>query len=97
MGDIPGYISEKIFDCFFAGCVPVYLGASNITDFIPSDTFIDRRKFSGYSELFDYMNGLSESDYLNYQHSIKRFLKSQKILPFGADYFVNLILQEINS
>ncbi len=22
--DIPGYITEKIFDCFFAGCVPLY-------------------------------------------------------------------------
>ncbi len=33
--DIPGYITEKIFDCFFAGCVPVYLGASNVTDYIP--------------------------------------------------------------
>jgi hypothetical protein len=21
--DIPGYITEKIFDCFFAGCVPI--------------------------------------------------------------------------
>jgi hypothetical protein len=28
--DIPGYITEKIFDCFFAGCVPVYWGAPNV-------------------------------------------------------------------
>ncbi|MFC1672130.1 hypothetical protein ACFL01_03235, partial [Planctomycetota bacterium] len=30
--DIPGWITEKIFDCFFAGCVPVYWGANNVTD-----------------------------------------------------------------
>jgi len=24
--NIPGYITEKIFDSFFAGCVPVYWG-----------------------------------------------------------------------
>ena len=47
MSDMPGYITEKIFDCFFAGCVPIYLGASNMTDYIPGGTFIDKRKFSG--------------------------------------------------
>ena len=46
--DIPGYITEKIFDCFFAGCVPVYWGAPNVTDHIPEDTFIDRRDFKSY-------------------------------------------------
>ena len=39
--DIPGYITEKIFDCFFAGCVPIYWGgAPNVTDHIPANTFI---------------------------------------------------------
>jgi hypothetical protein len=31
---IPGYITEKIFDCFIAGCVPIYLGAPNILDHV---------------------------------------------------------------
>lgn len=35
--DMPGYITEKIFDCFFAGCVPVYWGANNVAEHIPSD------------------------------------------------------------
>ena len=42
--DSPGYITEKIFDCFFAGCIPLYRGASNISDYIPSSCYIDRRK-----------------------------------------------------
>src|SRR5438445_11355992 len=29
MKNIQGYITEKIFDAFSAGCVPVYWGASN--------------------------------------------------------------------
>ena len=48
---IPGYITEKIFDCFFAGCVPVYWGAPNITEHIPQNCFIDRRKFKSHEEL----------------------------------------------
>ena len=93
--DIPGYITEKIFDCFFAGCVPIYLGASNVTDYIPENSFIDKRKFSEYSELFDYINELSEHDYLRYLHAIEDFVRSDKIFPFGAEYFVNIIFNEI--
>ena len=32
--DTPGYITEKLFDCFFCGTVPIYLGASNIEDYV---------------------------------------------------------------
>jgi hypothetical protein len=97
VSDIPGYITEKIFDCFFAGCVPVYLGASNITDYIPEDTFIDKRKFSNYSELFDFMNKLSEDEYMQYLYAIEDFIRSERILPFGAEYFADLIINEMNS
>ena len=45
MRDVLGYITEKIFDSFAAWCVPVYWGASNVTDYIPEGCFIDRRKF----------------------------------------------------
>ena len=93
--DIPGYITEKIFDCFFAGCVPIYLGASNVTDYIPKNSFIDKRKFSDYSELFDYITELSEDDYMQYLQSIEDYIKSEKILPFGAESFVNIIFNEI--
>ncbi len=95
--DIRGYITEKIFDCFFAGCVPVYLGASNVTDYIPENCFIDKRKFSDYPELFEFMKRLSDEEYLNYLCAIQNFIRSEKISPFGAEYFVNLILEEMNS
>jgi hypothetical protein len=95
--DIPGYITEKIFDCFFAGCVPIYLGASNVTDYIPENTFIDKRKFSDYSELFKYMIRISEEDYMNYSKAIESFVRSDRILPFSAEYFGKLILNEVLS
>ena len=95
--DIPGYITEKLFDCFFAGCVPVYLGAPNVTDYIPEDCFIDKRKFSDYSGLFDYLNQMPEDDYLEYVHAIEEFMKSEKIVPFGAEYFADTVLGELDS
>ena len=95
--DIPGYITEKIFDCFFAGCIPIYLGAPNITDYIPQNTFIDKRKFSDYSALFEYLKGLNDDDYMQYIQHIEEYIRSEKILPFNAVSFANLIFNEISA
>lgn len=93
--DIPGYITEKIFDCFFAGCVPVYLGASNITEQIPTDTFIDKRKFESYEEVYNYLKNMPDKEYIDYLDAIKEFIKSEKIYPFSAEYFAHTILDVI--
>ena len=36
-----GYITEKIFNCLFARCIPIYWGCSNIEKFIDKDCFIN--------------------------------------------------------
>lgn len=92
---IPGYISEKIWDCFFAGCVPIYYGAPNITDYIPENCFIDRRKFKNYSEIYNYLKNLSEEDYMKYIENINNFLNSSKAYPFSAECFTETILNEV--
>lgn len=93
--DIPGYITEKIFNCIFAGCVPIYWGAPNITDHIPANTFIDRRKFETYDELYCYLKNMSDEEYVNYLDAIKNFVQSDKIYPFSAEYFTEILSNEI--
>lgn len=93
--DISGYITEKIFDCFFAGCVPIYWGAPNITDHIPVNTFIDKSNFNTYEELYGYLKNMSDKEYLNYLDAIKYFIKSDKIYPFSAEYFAKKIIDNI--
>ncbi|MEY8214475.1 MAG: glycosyltransferase family 10 [Colwellia sp.] len=92
---IPGYITEKIFDCFFAGCIPVYMGAPNVTDHIPSDCFIDRRAFINHKELYDYLNNMTEKEYLFMQKNITNFLFSSKADPFRAETFANTIVRHV--
>jgi hypothetical protein len=93
--DIPGYITEKIFDCFFAGCVPAYWGAPNVTEHIPRDTFVDRRDFRTYDELYGYLKNMSDKDYLNYLDAINSFIRSEKIYPFSAECFAETLTNEI--
>lgn len=76
--DQNGYISEKIFDAFFAGTVPVYLGANNVTDYIPKQCFIDIRDFNSNDELYEYLSTMSESEYSKRQRAIEKFLSSKE-------------------
>jgi alpha(1,3/1,4) fucosyltransferase len=93
--NIPGYITEKIFDCFIAGCVPIYWGANNVEDHIPTGTFIDKRKFSTYAELYEYIKYMSLDDYSHYIENIHGFLKSEKIIQFTPEWFSKTIIKEI--
>lgn len=93
--DIPGYITEKIFDSFFAGCVPVYWGANNVTDFIPKNTFIDKRDFSNYEDLYLYLKNMSDSEYLKYLKNIENYLNSEQSLPFKSEGFVQTVVQTL--
>ncbi|WP_020405749.1 glycosyltransferase family 10 domain-containing protein [Hahella ganghwensis] len=74
--EINGLISEKIFDCFFAGVVPIYWGAKNIERYIPKECYIDKRDFSDYTSLGKYIDQISSSQYYEYLSNIERFLES---------------------
>ena len=74
----PGYITEKIFDCFAAGCVPIYLGAPNITQYIPKNCFISRSEFKNYDELHSYLKSMKEDEYNKYIENIPSFFKVSK-------------------
>ena len=95
--ELPGYITEKIFDSFFAGCVPVYWGATNITAYIPEDCFIDRRKFVSHEDLYNFMVSMAESEYDVYQERISAFLTSDRAKPFSMEAFAETIVSTIES
>lgn len=93
--DMPGYITEKIFDCFFAGNVPIYLGCPNIEEHIPIDTFIDKRNFKTYDDLYLFIKNMTDLQYERYLINIKSFLLSNKFYNFNVDSFAETILSEI--
>ncbi len=93
--DINGYITEKIFDCLFAGCVPVYWGPANIEKFIPANCFIDRRKFQSHEALYSHLKSLSNDSILDYQNNINNFLSSKKFVPFSDKFFAANIIGNI--
>ncbi|MCE5286504.1 MAG: glycosyltransferase [Pelosinus sp.] len=91
---INGYITEKILDCFAAGCVPIYWGAGNIEQHIPKECFIDKRDFSSYEDLYSYLKGMSDEVYQQYLYSIQAFLQSERIAAFTME---NMPRQVVNN
>lgn len=91
-----GYISEKIFDCFKAKTVPIYWGANNITDYIPKDCFIDRRDFSSYQALEDFLKKMTEKQYKVYITAIEKYLKSDAYFNlFSSEASARIIYKEL--
>ncbi|MGI6723478.1 MAG: glycosyltransferase family 10 domain-containing protein [Arcobacteraceae bacterium] len=93
--DISGYITEKIFDCFFAGCVPIYWGANNIKEHIPKDCFIDKREFESYEKLYEFITSINNEKYLQYLENIETFLKSDKAYLFSSEFFAKTLIGTI--
>ncbi len=90
-----GYITEKIFDCFRAGVVPIYLGPSNINDYVPSDCFIDMRQFSSYDKLYDFLKNMSKNTYESYLEQIRTYLASEEAKRFTSAHFSEVFRQFI--
>jgi alpha(1,3/1,4) fucosyltransferase len=89
---MPDYISEKLFDCFYAGCVPIYLGAPNITDYMPAGTFIDKRNFT-YEELHRYLSNMTEREYNGYLAAAGAYLRSPALRPFTPEWHVEMFIK----
>jgi len=87
---LKGWITEKIFDCFFAGTIPVYRGTPDITDYVPANCFIDMRNFSTYEGLRAFLKALRQKDIARYKENARAYLASEKFKPFSREAFVEL-------
>lgn len=92
---IPGYITgEKLFFCLIAGCIPIYWGAPNITEYVPKECFIDGSRLQDPQELYSYLQSISAEQYAVYIANIKAFLSSSKAYKFHAQNFVHIFFQQ---
>ena len=72
-----GYITEKLFDCLYAGTIPLYLGAPDISQYIPANVYIDCRRFSSWDEMWHYVRDLPPSEADAFRTAGRAFLQSE--------------------
>jgi alpha(1,3/1,4) fucosyltransferase len=93
----PGYITEKIFDCFLAGCIPIYYGAPDISDFIPRNTFINLEEFESLNDLENYISTMADEKIEEYRNNINMFLHSNEYIKYTGMYFAQTLYKCIKS
>jgi|WetSurMetagenome_2_1015567.scaffolds.fasta_scaffold11701_7 hypothetical protein len=86
------YVSQRIFDVLRCGCVPVYLGAPNIEEYVDQEAFLDRRAFASNEELAEYMTTISEKEYNRFLEAGRDYLASERFKLFLSPHFVNTIV-----
>jgi len=91
----PGYISEKITDCFCARCVPVYYGSKGIDELIPRDAWIDLRDFRNFADLGAFLEAMDEARYNCYIAAIDRFMQSDRLNFFSTEHFCTAIADRL--
>lgn len=77
-----GYITEKLFDCLYAGTIPLYLGAPDILDYIPQDVFVDCRKYSTWQEMWLDVSDMPAKKIHEMRRAGRDFLKSEMAKKF---------------
>lgn len=90
------YITEKIFDCFFSGCIPIYYGSKVISDYIPEEIFIDYRNFDNLDELIEYLQKMTELEYMEKLSRVKAYLESENYInSFSVEAYVDRMIKAI--
>jgi hypothetical protein len=93
----PGYITEKIFDCFATGTIPIYYGATNIDEYIPNTCYIDYRQFTSVGDMVSYIEAISEEEYESYLKNIRAYLQSDQAQLFSKDHFSKTLIRAIEA
>lgn len=91
----PDYVTEKIFDVMAAGSVPIYAGASNITDHVPSACFINYNDFKSHEELYHFLTNMDDATYQKYLNCIQKFMANPEQNPNHYKNVANKILKHL--
>ena len=88
-----GWMTEKLFDCFFVGTVPVYWGAPDVLQWVPAECFIDMRQFRDFAELRSFLHALTPADETRYREAARDYLASSQFDPFRRGTFAERLGQ----
>jgi hypothetical protein len=87
-----GYVTEKLFDCLYAGTVPIYWGAPDIDQLVPSEAYVDMRKFSSYHDMLDHVQAMSDEQWQGMREVARQFLRTR-----GKEIYYNSLINMVRA
>lgn len=94
---LSGYITEKIFNALFAGCIPIYQGHPDSTRWLPPEMFVPMERFSNGRELVKFLQGMVPGEKKKYRDAGARFLQSKSAELFDLPSYERVFLQHLKS
>ena len=95
--EINGYVSEKIYDSFVSGAIPIYIPSSKFNeDLVQKDMYIDPRDFDGFESLIKYCLSLTNKEIVDWQCRMSQFIKERSAL-LSTKHFAEKICKITNS
>jgi hypothetical protein len=95
--DFDGYITEKIFDAFMAGTIPLYWGGGRLLqETFPADCYIDCRD-KDPRQIFYLIKSMSQNDILAYRKAARDFLESDAANRFTRMYLIGHIIRRLET
>jgi hypothetical protein len=91
----PGYVTEKIIDCFRAGVIPVYFGAPDIGEFVPKASFIDLREYADLDSLHEKLYEIKLDEAMEMIAVARTFLASDAGREYSYEGFAKNILRMV--
>ncbi|KAF9109040.1 hypothetical protein BGX27_008062 [Mortierella sp. AM989] len=67
-----GYVTEKIYDVLAMGSIPVYMGASDIADYVPEGSYILAQDFKSTEALVEYIKTVDRSQFYKWKEVVKK-------------------------
>lgn len=82
-----GYVTEKLFDCLYAGTIPLYLGAKDIEALVPVEAYIDCRQFASWEEMSNKVLSMTDAEVVAMREAGREFIQSEA----GMKYYHSLL------
>jgi hypothetical protein len=93
--DFPGYITEKIFDAFKSGAVPLYWGGGGfLKETIPADCYIECRN-QNPDEIYRLIRNMTQEDIVSFRRAAIEFLKSDAADRFTVRYLRGEVVRRL--
>lgn len=75
-------ISERIWDALWGDAVPVYYGNHNIAQYIPTECFIDARRFEKPMDLLRWLDNVSRTEWTQCREAGREFIRGELVERF---------------
>jgi hypothetical protein len=92
-----GYITEKIFNALFAGCIPIYQGHPEATRWLPPDTFLPMERFRSGAHLVKFLRAMTREEKEACREAGTRFLEAGAAEFFDVHKYVDVFRHHLES